>query len=440
MNPIFLTYDNIVDKTSTVYQRMLDLDQYYNYHVPGWDFAKTQDLNKSLNDFADLGHEYIVVSALGNFLRMGSINADIINDCIANDSPLSAHLLQRNEYYTLDPQFFCLNLKIWDLIGRPQFEPIAGYSEFISNEIERSVEDHHDNYTPFWIKPTQYKKSYTITYPQFGSLVIRAFIEHGYKLINISSAIRQRKVYLYPNDNKQDLESWIEDHDYAPITIPLQRYAKQINQQFLDDERTVYVLNSEDVLKSTVNKIDRYVGVCGGLKAVAILRLNGFTESTQVDLIDISQPALDYQRYLVENWDGNFDNYREVSETFQKSNPTFIYAWRSWNGWESEVKSFLNSAGISKDDFYDTWQLYKKLRISYNCVDLLDTVAVIKFFNSKNSGNTYVWVSNAYNMEHTVARYGVKWLNSRANNLISCISNVADTVWLEIGNLLRRIK
>lgn len=441
MTPIFLTYDNIVDKTSIVYQRMLDLDQYYNYHVPGWEFQHTDDLDSTINELADFGHEYVVVSALGNFLRMGSINTDIINDCVSENSPLSAHLLQRTDYYAFDPQFFCLNLKTWALVGRPKFVPTVVYREFISNNIERSVENHHDNYTPFWIKPADSgKKTYQIQRMEFGSEVIRAFIESGYKLININHAIRQRKVYMYPNDNIIDLTQWFLDTNYLPTTIPVQRYAKQINQMFKDDEQTVYILNSEDVLPNKIGIINRYVGVCGGLKAVAILKLNGFNSSTRVDLIDISQPALDYQKYLVENWDGNFDTYQEVSETFQRSNPTLKYAWRSWNGWDAEVQSFLTSAGITKEEFNTVWQSYKKLNIVYTCLDLLDTVAVIKFFNTKYTGNSYVWVSNAYNMEHTVARYGLEWLRGRSTNLTNSIKNISDTVWLEIGNLLRRIK
>ena len=294
MNKVFLRYDN-TQVNDTVHQRLVELDQYYHFPVDSWQFKSTTDLDSTLVELTDAGVDFVVVSALGNYLRLGSINDEIINDSIGNNSPLVGHLLERNGYYNIDPQFFCLNLKIWQNVGSPKFVETTGQTTFESCGIERSQENFHDNYTPHWIKPLGGKCNYNVTYKHFGCTAVRTFLEHGYGLININDNIRRRKVYLYPTDNSTELAQLFDDWNFKPSAIPLQKYAQHINNLFADDLRTIYVLNSEPVLVTTASPIDHYAGVCGGLKAVAVLHNQGFTDHTTVSLFDISQPALDYQ-------------------------------------------------------------------------------------------------------------------------------------------------
>jgi hypothetical protein len=440
MKKAFLTFDNLENKKSLVYDRMIDLNNYYNFPVPGWDFRTTTDLNLALNQLVDQSYDYVVVSALGNFLRLGSINDDIIIDCQTNNTPLSAHLLDRHGYYNIDPQFFCLNLTVWDQVGRPNFASNYTASSFVSKEVVRSEENFHDDYTPFWLAPGEKQITYSVGYREFGSLVVQRLIEHGHRLINVNPTIRERKVCLYPDANHDELTAWLADPEYDLQMIPLQKYHKHIEQLFQEDLYTVYVLNSEDVISDTVGVIDHYAGVCGGLKAVAILHKNGFHAGTTVNLFDISEPALDYQRYLVENWDGDFLTYQTTSEQYQTLNPTRKYAWRSWNTWDNEIFKFLKSAGMTRAEFKSVWQQYCQLDISYTPVDLLDTAAVNSFFGKDRSGTFYVWTSNAYHMEHTVARYGTAWLQEKSCNLRTVLQQLNTTVWLEEGNRLFKLK
>jgi hypothetical protein len=389
---------------------------------------------------ADQLYEYVVVSALGNFLRLGSINDDIIIDCQTNETPLSGHLLSRYGYYSIDPQFFCLNLTVWDQVGRPNFDSDNNGSTFTSIQVVRSEENFHDDYTPYWLAPGEKQVEYSVGFREFGSLVVQRFLENGNKLINVNPTIRERKVCLYPNANHDELLAWFADHTYDLQMIPLQKYHKHIEQLFQEDLYTVYVLNSEDVMSDTVGTIDHYAGVCGGLKAVAILHKNGFHTGTKVNLFDISEPALDYQRYLVENWDGDFLTYQTTSEHYQTLNPNRKYAWRSWNTWDNEIFKFLRSADMTMAEFKAVWQEYCKLDISYTAVNLLDSDAVSDFFGKDRAGTFYVWTSNAYHMEHTVARYGTAWLQEKSRNLRTVLTQLNSTVWLEEGNQLYKLK
>jgi hypothetical protein len=442
MKKVFLKYDNTRNLDPQLHERLTDLDNYYNHYVMGWDFRSTTELTATLNQLADQGVDWVVVSALGNYLRRGSIDDRIINNCIAAGAPLAGHLLDRKGYYSFDPQFFCLSLSEWDRIGRPAFEPDYNRTTFTSVAVERSVENFHDGYTPYWLKAGEGQKEYTADYTEFGARVIRAFLENSYLLINVDDEIRRRKICLYPEYNKEELKQMFTDLEFRPTAPILRVYSDEMRRQFDFENKHVYVLNSEPVIAQTTLPIDSYFGVCGGLKAVAILHKNGFTDQTQVNLFDISPPALEYQRFIVDNWDGDFDHYGDVFNQFKDSHPDLPYAWRSWNSWEHEIEVFLTSGEISREEFQSTWQRYIKLPISYTLVNLLDHASVDKYFGQYPSpgGNHYVWVSNAYRMEHTMYLYGEKWYQDKIDNLKARLKEWPGAVYFESCTTLYQLK
>ena len=442
MKKVFLTYNNTQLNNLLVQQRLKDITDFYHFPVAGWVFDATDNLDPKLTELADQGVEFVVVSALGNFLRLHSIDDAVINDCLNNNAPLAGHLLDRKNYYCIDPQFFCLNLKTWDQVGRPKFQSSPKRSTFTSVGVIRSEENVHDDYTPLWIKPGQ-EQEYTLDFLDFGTQVLYKFLEHGHQLININQDIRARKHYLYPDYNEQKLVDLFTNWTRPEKEIPLQHFYDNIQYHFDNYDRTVYVLNSEDVISTSPIKIDHYSGVCGGLKAVGILNNQGFHENTCVSLFDISQPAVDYQQYLVNEWDGDFDNYLTVFEKFKKQHPSLQYAWRSWNTWEVEIERFLKSACLDKKTFRQTWQQYQTLPINFTCINLLDVDQVTEYFSSFNTGKPrdyYIWVSNSFYMEHTIARYGTAWLKEKSNTFKSVLRRLPGRVRVEDESGLNRVK
>ena len=442
MKKVFLRYDNTRDLDPALHERLVDLDHYYNHFVMGWDFQETNAVTQKLNQLADAGVDWVVVSALGNYLRRGSIDDRIINNCIAAGAPMAGHLLDRKGYYSFDPQFFCLSLSEWDRVGRPAFEPDYNRTTFISVAVERSAENFHDGYTPYWLKAGEGQQEYTADYSEFGAKVVRAFLENSYLLINVDEEIRKRKMCLYPEHNAVELQQMFADLDFEPTAPILRVYSEEMRRQFDFENKHVYVLNSEPVIAQTTPPIDSYFGVCGGLKAVAILHKNGFKDTTQVNLFDISPPALEYQQFIVENWDGNFDHYGDVFNRFKDTHPDLPYAWRSWNSWEHEIEVFLTSGEITREEFRSTWQRYIKLPISYTLVNLLDHASVDEYFGQYQSpgGNHYVWVSNAYRMEHTMYLYGEKWYQDKINNLKARLKEWPGAVYFESCTTLYQLK
>ena len=443
MKKVFLRYDNTNLSNPVVHQRLVDLDHYYNHFVCGWDFLDTTNLHVTLNKLADEKVEWVVVSALGNYLRRGSIDDQIITNCQEATAPLAGHLLDRFGYYNIDPQFFCLDLTVWNKVGRPRFEEDDNREKFTSVTVDRSVENFHDDYTPHWLSPGTQSQEYSVDRTWFGARVIRRFLENGYTLINVNEEIRNRKIHLYPNHNEAELVPMFSDLTYEPTAPILKQYSSEMKQQFYFEDKHVYVLNTERVISKIAEPIDVYFGVCGGLKAVAILHKNGFNKHTQINLFDISPPALEYQEFLVNNWDGDFDNYESIFNQFESAHPDLPYAWRSWNTWEHEIELFLTSGEITKEEFKNTWQKYIKLPITYTCINLLNHESVNTYFNQfkiTESKTYYVWVSNAYRMEHTMFLYGEEWYADKIKNLNSKLMEFVGNVYLESCITLYQLK
>ena len=432
MKKIFIVYDNVVNKDSEVYKRLLDLNRFHHYNNNDWEVVITQNIEETLDSLSEKYTGKVIISALGHFIRYSFVRDDFIEE--SKDHALVGHIIERHGYYSISPQFFCLDLQIWKSIGSPDFST-SGQQQFTSTKIERSQENIHNNNTPLWLKPGDKLENYTPGYLEFGWQVIKSLIENGYTIKNISQKIRNQKDYFYPNDHYEDIDNWISDINYQPKTIPLVRYANHINKIYEEQNKTIYVLNSEDVIEQTAGTLDHYSGVCGGLKAIGILFRNGFHSKTKIDLFDISRPALQYQEYLINTWDGDFLTYYDHFVKFKNNYPNYIYAWRSWNSWENEINSFLTSAKLTRETFKETWDRYRQLNISFTEVDLLNAESVNNFFVN-DPGINYVWVSNAYFMSHNVGRLGCYQLNNFYEILIEKLTSQLGKVWLEKENLL----
>jgi hypothetical protein len=445
MKKAFVRYDNLQVSTLGVYQRLVDLDEWYNHTVPGWDFVSTRFINSTLNNLYRQGVEWAVVSALGNFLIQNSIKDTIIDNCIEANAPLAGHLLDRTNgtqgYYNIDPQFFCLNLPKWASVGFPSFAEKSERRAFQSVAVERSVENFHDDYTPYWLKKGEGEKFYQVDRTLFGSEVIQKFLENDYTLINVDQEIRKNKIYLYPNNNSKELDALFYDADYRTTIKDIQKFVDRAKAEFEAQLNQVYIINTERVALPPA--IDHYFGVCGGLKAVAILNGNKFHENTKVNLFDISVQALDYQKYLVDEWDGDFDTYYQMYQSYAKKYPEASYLWRDWHGWENEVNLFLSTGYMTKESFKEAWTRYRKLDFTYTTLDLMDDAAVDNYFSqyqTQSLQNSYIWVSNAYYTEYLMLRYGKNYFDVKLDKLKELLSNLPGRVNLESCNRLEKIK
>lgn len=341
------------------------------------------------------------------------------------------HIMDQGNFPYFDPQFFILNLTAWNEVGRPSMELLPGPWKLETTQYLRSKENYHDSYTPHWIGPGSDPVCYRGRYKEFGSIALEKFLSSGHKVINFDYDTRKVKWHLYPNTCMDQLLplfsngtiTWNENE--YPQLYNLVRIIKE-EMEVLD--QGVYFLNTEPLLpiQSTniiFNKpMDHYIGVAAGLKTVLLLNQFGFHDNTKVTYIDISQPALDFQQYLIQHWNGDFEIYPSIVKNFQSTHPGNSWRWRTWNSWDSEIDAMLVEGNITKDEFYILWNTYRSLTHNFVKLSVLDANDQIKLVNLIGyDEQTYLWISNAFDMEYTRLTIGKEPLYKLYRNLVDLI-------------------
>ena len=406
MNNAIVLYDNLDVDDVGYKQRVVDITEFFVHSPPGYDLFRTGNLTETALGLAQRGYIWMFVNILGHCVDRLDIYNEVIAECTANNYPMMGHIVHYPESYpTVDAQFFLINLAKWQEVGSPAFESINNSVRYNTREVLRSEENFHDDYTPFWIQAGSGTRTYNIYQQLFNQGVVRCFLEAGFTIGNFNQSIRDRKWNLYAKPNQDQLQPFFESSE---VVYPKDR-VPQIIERIVNERRslsdTVYVLNSEEIYQHTPKlsaPIDHYIGVAGGFKSVLLLAKQGFTENTQVTYVDVSTAGLNYQRYLVNHWDGDLDVYQQIVDAYQQQHPEFRYAWRSWNSWDSEVQGFLDQARLNNKQFKELWQQYLKLSHYYITVNLLeDRSLLINHLNNTPGTNCYFWLSNAFDMQWT---------------------------------------
>ena len=300
-------------------QRVIDITDFFLQYPRDLTVVRTRDLTPTLTDLAAKGYTWTFVSILGHCVDNQQVFADMIADCERTNSPIMGHIVYRpNSYPHIDNQFFVVNLPKWQEVGSPAFESVPSPITFTTRTVTRSAEDFHDDYTPFWVGTTDTTSTYTCWQSEFARLVVQKFLEAGYTIQNIRQDLRNQKWNLYANANRARLEPLFNEGTFNDDLMP------QVVERILTErdtlQDTVYILNSEIVYGFTPQRagpVDHYVGVAGGFKSVLLLKLLGFNADTTVTYADVSPAGLDYQRYLVDTWDGNLDSYADIVKQYR---------------------------------------------------------------------------------------------------------------------------
>lgn len=153
-----------------------------------------------------------------------------------NNFVIRGHILDRGEaYYELHKQCFLVNLTNYKKIGSPKIgSQILGESHKQIIPI-RSKKNYHDDYTPLEISPGTEEKKYS--HKCHGHNIISKTLENGYKITAFNSVLRNSKMHLYPESEK-DFYSAVKN------TYKKDRYCfyqhvhtdntEEINQEFVN--------------------------------------------------------------------------------------------------------------------------------------------------------------------------------------------------------------
>jgi hypothetical protein len=197
-------------------------------------------VNKLLDDAADAGFDYILVQSVGNLLYKSTIIFDIENFIKNNKFAFAGHILHWSEekYYEIHPQFFILNLKEYVNSGRPNFGYFTEGEDMLA-DVERSVENFHDHYTPLWVK---YKGTKSIQkHTQRGWSMVSSLLENGYNVITLPQNIRDKKLNLYFEANPYEFIDGIKKLDVNLPTNSNQKRLVHHNFHMLNLKYTIFI-------------------------------------------------------------------------------------------------------------------------------------------------------------------------------------------------------
>ena len=251
----------------------------FTSHNNAIDFLKTISVDHALiiNIGNDLEGDY------PQFLKA-------LDEYILDDDILIGHILDKNDrYYELHEQLYYLNVKKWKAIGCPSLGKTG--IDITYNIPNKSKENHHDNYTPYWINQGSNNKLYTNV--KHGHNLIAKILETDTKIRSFPEHIRKTKEYFYPNEND------CNDAIYGFIN-------KNLSSKF-------YPINTEQLHLEEVNVIKNLQGmitVASGLNHFKIIKHTGYTKNFKLMFCDYDEYALYMMKQIYENWDGtNYKNF-----------------------------------------------------------------------------------------------------------------------------------
>lgn len=441
---VVIIYDNLDKKYINVRQNFLDLLKFrLNVGREIEEIVETTNISICLDQYYKKGFEWAIIASITNYINDITLCIDTVKEAKEKNSPLIGHILDRGGYYHLHPQWFALDLQVYgnELKSIP-LEETKGQLVISTFETERSVENVHDDYTPLWVKP---KSNNIIKYKSdhgyFAINLIAKLIEKNYTIVNISDNIRRNKTYPYIEYSYEDVIKFIDDPSYEPKE-PFYWFAKILKNLQSLLNTGYYVVNTEDLVNNNYNyKFDRFAGVCGGIKPACIVGDNKFADDTKLFLFDVSDAAIEWQKFLINNWDGSMSTFNNTWNNFKKTFKNFIPLHVQHESIETTMKNFLKKDGLSDEEFKIRWQRYLKMSHNFIKLNILDEDSAEKISNLINDGKCgYVWTSNCFRMDHLVFFKTEKWGENQFNKFKQKLQSFSKIpIILENQQLIRKI-
>lgn len=418
-------YNNLKPHCADIAQNLIDLTEFKLQGRYQFNLYQTTTLTQQLKELAAQGFAWAGVVAAGNFLQNQTLITDTIAHAQAENSPMACHILDRGGYYHLHPQWFALDLQAWTAIGQPAFEEQAGPVTFVTRKTHRDVNNAHDDYTPWWVESeSEELVEYTSDRQYTGINVIAEFIRAGHRITNIPNEIRQKKNYCYPDHGYDDIVKLIADKNHEPQDEALWWFGFAMRQITKNLDTGYYVLNTETLIPPEEMKdqpLDCFVGVCGGLKPACITGNDNFVAGTQVYLFDISVAAIEWQKYLLSEWNGDFDVFEGVWQRFQSEHADYGPMYHSHQSISNNIDWFLNNAGLTRSDFQSRWNKYCGMTHTFVQLDLMDDNAAAKILEITNQSRlgSYLWTSNAFVMDYLMFFKTRAWAMNKTQSFVN---------------------
>lgn len=374
---------------------------YYNVKEFGWE-SNTEIFRSAMDAIVyavDNNYEHLIISYPGNDLEKNGRLNHALDEFITEDDFIVGHLLDRDDsYYELHEQLIYINTVKWTQLGKPNFGEWGETCEYTIPE--RSAQNHHDDYTPYWIKPGTEKKTYTKC-RSFHNL-ISAGLEAGYTIRSFNREVRDSKTYIYPEDeNCKDNIQAILDKGFEP-----RFYAKNTERLPLNK------------IKSQISKVNKLVTVAAGLNHLKLLYSIGYDKDTVLHFVDFDEFAINSMKFLYKRWNGY--NYTKFLQHLPKEEGKEFITGNPGSKWWFDFTDFFGGDAEFADFFQD---LKDTITVKFDKVDLLNPDDHCKsVLSTDDPQNTLYWFSNIFHYKPTSYIQSKSSIAQKQDNLMAILN------------------
>lgn len=433
-----ILYDNSRPEWQDLSSRMMDFTRFRlsdAVHSPLIHWVETTDLDSTLRGLPD-SIQWAVIVTSGNFVSHSLVVDKIIDHCIKEQAVMSGHIIERHGYYHLHPQFLCLHVPTFLKYPGVLDPKDQGLESITTPSINRSPDNVHDDYTPWWIKPADQKfLPKIIECHNFAQSYIAWLMCNGHQVVNVPQDIRGDKKYSYVDYCHEDIRKFISDSSYSVGQEGgISEFFNYMRWTQKSLEKGFYVLNTEHFLpiNENENSIKSFAGVCGGIKPAMIVSQPSFDINCRIILFDISQAAIDWQKHLRNQWDGKFENLKSVLDNFISLYPDSQPSYFTHLGMEGNIEWFIQNR-FTREQVYEAWQRWLDRPVEYKRLNMLEESSQNEIIQSVkiNDGKSYIWTSNLFYMDWMMFYYGNQWASDNLNRFESKLNGAGFPIILE---------
>jgi hypothetical protein len=337
------------------------------------------------------------------------------------DAKFVGHILdQQDNYYTIHPQAFLIDLDWWASVGKPEWGNYE-YNVEPYNAIEpiRSEENWHDQYTPHWIKPSNVSKTYTGK--QGGWSLVNALMEDGQQIISWNEGIREAKHYTYPEveyDGPRHMNGILEqlgiDIFFIANTETLPNY-----KPWFDRRKQHYPEWNGEIRKLMVP--------AAGLSPLIYAFMLDMPKDSKIFVYDISKFAITITQQIIENWDGT--NYREFAEKIMRDAAPDMNRRRDIFRGAAQLKDSEETINKLNDRGFKKWieEVLPTCEVIYHHMNIMDPHKMKRFANSVKHDDfvSYVHLSNIFHYMPTAFYYSLQQRWQLHNELLDHFKQVS---------------
>ena len=363
-------------------------------------------------------YHIVIIQSIGNFINRNRFFNELDNYIVSNPNffLLAFTLDWQSEKGTgwieCHNQMMVVNVASWKLMGKPKFGGWETVTEELPN-YTRSVENFHDNYTPFWIQGAPGTSTHTRTAQ--GWNFIKTALAAGYKIDNFTEEMRLCRLFVYPEHDSDNLYNAFIEKNNTIVTNSNQR--KWI-KSMLGTPPVIWIFNSEYYRFSMdMKNIETYIGPAAGFKYLDFLNYN---PTGNFIFYDYHEGSLDWIKKLKETWDGeNFYQYLQTQPDEVKQHYKFIHGNKfNKENIEKNLQILFKEFG-GEEQFKKLWRTFKLSDATFVKIDLFNKEQLTHLINLTTDNSVFFNFSNIFATDFTLLNNTIKEVDEIYNNFLT---------------------